>query len=117
MENYNEESFSAPTETQPSDIGLMLESEVSTEVNEIHFAGSGVRYHSKPAESILLAARSTGIVIPSACAFGVCGTCKVKKLQGSVDMRHSGGISKNEINDGYILACCSYPLGNVSIEA
>jgi hypothetical protein len=32
-------------------------------------------------------------------------------------MHHNGGILEDEIAEGYILACCSRPMGDVSIEA
>jgi len=31
-------------------------------------------------------------------------------------MVHNGGISDDEIAAGYILACCSHPMGEVSVE-
>ena len=62
------------------------------------------------------AASEAGLHIPSACLFGVCGTCKVKKLSGEVHMVHSGGITDDEIEEGYVLACCSNPLGEVVVE-
>ena len=32
-------------------------------------------------------------------------------------MVHNGGISEDDIAAGYILACCSHPMGRVEIEA
>ena len=32
-------------------------------------------------------------------------------------MVHNGGISTDDIADGYILACCSRPLSALEIEA
>jgi ferredoxin len=55
--------------------------------------------------------------ISAACEFGLCGTCKVKKLSGEVEMSHNGGILDHEIAEGYILACCSKPLTALEIEA
>jgi len=45
------------------------------------------------------------------------GTCKVLKRSGEVVMHHNGGISDQEINAGYVLACCSRPTTPVEIEA
>jgi len=67
-------------------------------------------------DTILAAARGAGLNIPSGCTFGVCGTCKVKKLSGDVHMVHNGGISEDDIAAGYILACCSHPIGRVSVD-
>jgi glycine betaine catabolism B len=34
-----------------------------------------------------------------------------------VEMTHNGGILDHEIDDGFILACCSKPLSALEIEA
>jgi ferredoxin len=47
---------------------------------------------------------------------GICGTCKVMKLSGEVEMEHNGGITDDDVEEGYILACCSVPKGDVRIE-
>ncbi|TGV92739.1 2Fe-2S iron-sulfur cluster-binding protein, partial [Mesorhizobium sp. M2E.F.Ca.ET.154.01.1.1] len=47
----------------------------------------------------------------------ICGTCKVRKTEGQVHMVHNGGITEDEIADGFILACCSNPVGLVRLEA
>ncbi len=39
------------------------------------------------------------------------------KLAGDVEMEHNGGILDEEIDEGYILACCSRPKGEIEIEA
>jgi ferredoxin len=66
---------------------------------------------------LLQTARAVGVRIPAACESGLCGTCKVRKRSGEVEMNHNGGIADHEIADGYILACCSKPLTSVEIEA
>ncbi|RVG79283.1 hybrid-cluster NAD(P)-dependent oxidoreductase, partial [Sinorhizobium meliloti] len=68
-------------------------------------------------DTILAAAKAAGLVIPSGCSMGICGTCKVRKTEGQVHMVHNGGITDEDVEDGYILACCSKPLGRVSVEA
>jgi ferredoxin len=60
-------------------------------------------------------AEAAGLNIPSGCNFGACGTCKVKKISGEVHMVHNGGISDDDIEAGYILACCSRPIGGVEV--
>ena len=39
------------------------------------------------------------------------------KVSGEVVMTHNGGILDDEVEEGYILACCSRPLGPVEVEA
>jgi len=116
MERYHQESFQAPAATAAElpEIDDVVPSE-DAEV-ELTFADSGVTVRVAETETVLAAARAWGLNIPSGCTFGVCGTCKVKKLSGEVHMVHNGGISEDDIADGFILACCSNPIGKVSIE-
>ena len=115
MDRYHQESFSAPvgsTEEVPE--GIELDDDVKAQVE---FTTSGVTIECAETETLLAVAKSAGLAIPSGCTFGVCGTCKVKKTEGQVHMVHNGGITDDDIADGYILACCSNPIGKVSIEA
>ena len=67
--------------------------------------------------TILEAVSRAGVVMPTSCGEGVCGTCKSTMLAGSVDMQHAGGIRPREIADGKILPCCSTPLEDVVLDA
>ncbi|MCG7575102.1 hybrid-cluster NAD(P)-dependent oxidoreductase [Phaeobacter sp. CNT1-3] len=116
MDNYHQESFGAPVETaaeQPELDDVIPDDATSA---EIHFATSGVTAKVAETDTVLAAARGAGLNIPSGCTFGVCGTCKVKKTAGEVHMVHNGGISEDDIEAGYILACCSNPIGKVEVE-
>lgn len=42
--------------------------------------------------------------------------CRVRVSSGEVKMTHNGGISEEEIAEGYVLSCCSEVCGNVEIE-
>jgi ferredoxin len=83
----------------------------------IRFAESGVDGECVAGQTVLQTARASGVRIPAACEFGLCGTCRVKKISGQVEMNHNGGILDEEIAEGYILACCSKPLSGLEIEA
>ncbi|WP_170332062.1 hybrid-cluster NAD(P)-dependent oxidoreductase [Ruegeria arenilitoris] len=116
MDNYHQESFGAPVETEadlPELNDVVLDDDSSA---EILFATSGVTAKVAETDTILAAARSVGLNIPSGCTFGVCGTCKIKKTSGEVHMVHNGGISEDDIEAGYILACCSNAIGKVEVE-
>ena len=115
MDRYHQESFHAPlpdTGDVPEDITLD-----EAEMAEVEFAITGQTVKIAQTETLLAAARSAGALIPSGCTFGVCGTCRVKKAEGQVHMVHNGGITEDDIAAGYILACCSNPIGKVRIEA
>lgn len=72
-------------------------------------------FTAQPGETLLQAATRQTIVIPCGCASGMCGTCRVSLVEGSVEMRHEGGISTEEEAQGYILACSSRPRSDVTI--
>ncbi|TVQ54123.1 MAG: hybrid-cluster NAD(P)-dependent oxidoreductase [Rhodobacteraceae bacterium] len=117
MARYHQESFVAPVETEadavpPDDVAPDAETTA-----QVAFAASGARAQCVETDTILAVARSAGVVIPSGCTFGVCGTCKVRKLSGQVHMVHNGGITDEDVEDGWILACCSKPIGAVEIDA
>ncbi len=115
MARYNEESFQPAVKAPQADIpadAAAVEAAVT-----INFTVSGKEAKCLPGQTVLQAARANGVRIGAACEGGLCGTCRVLKLSGEVDMQHDGGILDDEIEEGFILACCSKPLGDVQIEA
>jgi ferredoxin-NADP reductase len=115
MDRYHQESFHAPlpeTEVVPED---QFPDETSDAI--VEFAFSGITAQCTETDTILATARAAGLVIPSGCTMGICGTCKIFKTEGRVHMVHNGGITEEDIAEGYILACCSNPIGRVKVEA
>ncbi|MGH3654403.1 flavin reductase family protein [Glutamicibacter sp.] len=74
-----------------------------------------VRISSK--EHILGAAQRAGVRIGANCQEGMCGSCKVVKLEGEVAMNHQGGIRAREIEAGKFLPCCSTAQTDLVIDA
>lgn len=119
MAHYHEESFGRPA-VMPVPAPFSDAPPAQAPVQEavaIRFAASDVEAECLAGQTVLQAARAAGVRIPAACEFGLCGTCKVKKTAGEVEMSHNGGILDDEIAEGYILACCSKPLSPLEIEA
>jgi ferredoxin-NADP reductase len=118
MDHYHQESFHAPLVIKEADVPELDDVVPDEDARaEITFARSGKTVKVRETDTILAAAKNNGLNIPSGCTFGVCGTCKVRKVSGDVHMVHNGGISEDDIAEGYILACCSNPIGNVEVEA
>ncbi len=46
---------------------------------------------------------------PFACKGGVCGTCRIKVVEGDVEMSRNFALEPDEIADGFALACQSVP--------
>lgn len=60
-------------------------------------------------DNLLDAALKQGANLPYACKGGVCCTCKTKLLKGDVEMMVNYGLEADEIEQGYILSCQSFP--------
>jgi ferredoxin-NADP reductase len=119
MLHYHQESFGAPQPpAAPSVVVPLPDDDLPDQhaLARIDFAASGITASCPETETVLAVARKAGVAIPSGCTFGVCGTCKIRKTAGDVHMVHNGGITEDEIEDGYILACCSHPKGQVTLE-
>lgn len=80
---------------------------------ECFFLKKNMKFTVCTEETLLCSAYKAGISVDYRCALGSCGTCKVHLESGEVSMDHSGGLSREEIKDGYILLCCSYPLSHI----
>ncbi|MFM8710870.1 MAG: 1,2-phenylacetyl-CoA epoxidase subunit PaaE [Sphingomonadales bacterium] len=59
--------------------------------------------------TILDAALAQGADLPFACKGGMCCTCKAKLVSGEVMMDVHWGLEEEEVEQGYILTCQSYP--------
>ncbi|XKH57838.1 iron-sulfur cluster-binding domain-containing protein [Citricoccus nitrophenolicus] len=70
-----------------------------------------------PEANVLDAAREAGVRIGANCREGMCGSCKVVKVSGEVDMNHQGGIRAREIDAGKFLPCCSTARTDLVVDA
>lgn len=123
MANYHEESFTFETLVADSgaapEASQFVEREASVEgagKHAVTFARTGDEVRCGTDQTILHAAKAAGMRLPSSCAQGLCGTCKTKMVSGQVNMKHGGGIRQREIDQGWILPCCSTPLSDVVLE-
>ncbi|WP_316013041.1 hybrid-cluster NAD(P)-dependent oxidoreductase [Roseobacter sp. HKCCA0434] len=114
MDRYHQESFHAPL-PETGDVPEVAGPEEDMTA-EVSFAATGKTVRIAQTETLLTAARRAGTPLPSGCTFGVCGTCKVRKTAGEVHMVHNGGITEDDIEAGYVLACCSHPIGDVTLD-
>ncbi|WP_052293790.1 hybrid-cluster NAD(P)-dependent oxidoreductase [Azospirillum sp. B510] len=122
MSRYHQESFNfeemaavlaagapppmaAPILDMPSPTGFRVE-----------FAKSGKVFTCPPDMPVADAASAADIRVPTSCSQGLCGTCKTRLIAGTVEMNHTGGIRKREIDQGLILLCCSRPTSDLVIE-
>ncbi|MGE0332015.1 MAG: CDP-6-deoxy-delta-3,4-glucoseen reductase [Ramlibacter sp.] len=80
---------------------------------------SGRSFTANPDEAILPAAIRQGIGLPYGCKDGACGSCKCKKLEGTVvhGTHQVKALSPEEEAAGFILTCCAVPQSDVLIES
>ncbi|MBE7939233.1 MULTISPECIES: CDP-6-deoxy-delta-3,4-glucoseen reductase [Ramlibacter] len=80
---------------------------------------SGRSFSAEAGEAILAAAIRQGVGMPYGCKDGACGSCKCKKLEGSVvhDPHQSKALSAEEEAQGYILTCCGVPQSDLVLES
>lgn len=60
--------------------------------------------------TILDAAQEFRNDLPFACKGGVCGTCRAKVTDGQVDMHRNFALEPDEVADGFVLTCQSFPV-------
>ncbi|AOK02162.1 hybrid-cluster NAD(P)-dependent oxidoreductase [Burkholderia vietnamiensis] len=111
---YHQESFdiSAGIAPEPAVPAAAASSETFT----VKLSRSSKTFTMNATDTVLSAARKAGVAIPSSCSQGICGTCKTKVLEGTVDMQHNGGIRDREVHKGFRLLCCSRPTSDLVLE-
>ncbi|MBP6217536.1 MAG: hybrid-cluster NAD(P)-dependent oxidoreductase [Oligoflexales bacterium] len=111
IERYHEESFGVsgppPQQENPSN---------HQQTFSVSFPKISKTISCSTDQTLLSAIRNAGIPISFSCQKGICGACRTKKISGSVDMLHQGGIRPKDIEKGFILPCCSRPLSHVALE-
>jgi CDP-4-dehydro-6-deoxyglucose reductase len=80
---------------------------------------SGRAFSAAQGEAILAAAIRQGVGMPYGCKDGACGSCKCRKLEGTVvhGAHQSKALSAEEEAAGYILTCCGVPQTDVVLES
>jgi ring-1,2-phenylacetyl-CoA epoxidase subunit PaaE len=81
-------------------------------LSDVTLKHNGEEYNFKVRgdKSILNQAMSQNIIIPYSCRSGMCSTCKGKCLEGEVQMTEGHILPEDEVQNGGILTCVTYPL-------
>jgi ferredoxin-NADP reductase len=89
----------------------------STGLLTVRFARSAVAYTMSPDETLLEGSERNGVLIPSGCRLGSCGTCTTKLLSGKVKMEQEEALNDELRSLGYILPCVSRALTDITLDA
>jgi len=86
--------------------------------NSIKIQPSGIEFPGLENKTILESAISSNVYLEHSCMNGSCGTCKVKLLHGEVKQQGDfTSLTEDEINEGYILTCCSQVVTDIELVA
>lgn len=80
---------------------------------------SGRAFSAEAGEAILAAAIRQGVGMPYGCKDGACGSCKCKKLEGTVvhGVHQTKALSPEEEAAGLVLTCCAVPQTDIVLES
>ena len=84
----------------------------------VEFKKSGKTLEWKSSSGNLLDfAEENGIQMESGCRMGVCGSCKVKLISGTVATETEDGLEDADKADRMILPCVAVPESDLEVEA
>jgi len=78
---------------------------------------SAVAYKVSAEETVLESLERHGVLIPTGCRHGECGTCTRRLLSGKVQMETEEGLTDALRSRGFILPCVSRPVGDITVDA
>jgi CDP-4-dehydro-6-deoxyglucose reductase len=80
---------------------------------------SGRSFTADSTETLLAAGIRQGVGLPYGCKDGACGSCKCKKIEGTVvhGVHQSKALSDEEEAQGLILTCCATAQSDVVLES
>jgi len=82
----------------------------------IRVKGRVHRTTALPGATVLEAGLAAGAPMPFSCAVGGCGACKVKLIDGTVEVDEPNCLTDQERAAGYVLTCVGRPCGPCTVE-
>lgn len=78
---------------------------------ELCINGKGHKLRVQYPDTILKAAKKSGLPLPYSCEAGRCGTCVAQCTAGRVWMSYNEVLVDSDLDQGLVLTCTGYPVG------
>ncbi len=75
-----------------------------------------IRFTAAFPDSIMDAAAKAGVNIPFSCKAGICSTCVMRCISGSVNMRINEVLTDIDLREGLVLTCVGYAGSDLILE-
>ncbi|MBY5922034.1 hybrid-cluster NAD(P)-dependent oxidoreductase [Ferrimonas balearica] len=105
-ERIHSEAFVAP---EPASVA-------SSDAAGHNLSVDGIELPILPGQTVLDSLEKGGLPIFAACRTGVCGSCKCKGEKEKLESTSVMGLTPEEIEEGYFLACSSTVTGDMALE-
>lgn len=117
-ETYIDQSPASVTQTsEQSGPSAIPEQEGSVYKNQtLTLSFNGTAIFGNNQMTLLEQAERNGVAIANSCRAGLCGTCRVKVVEGDVDQADVPALPHIDSENGMVLACCCVPQSDVKIE-
>lgn len=99
------ESFTPPAAPVPTE---QIQAQASASVR-LHMTDSDQVIEVPAGNSLLDMLESSGIAVPNLCRAGICGNCRIKISDGEYKLESDFCLSDQDKDEGYALACCTFP--------
>lgn len=98
-------------------VNAALNADAGTESGEaMQLEVDGIELPILPNQTVLDSLEEGGIQVMAACRAGVCGTCKCKGEKGKFETTSTFGLTPEEVEEGYFLACASTVTASMEVE-
>ncbi|MFO0614323.1 MAG: FAD-binding oxidoreductase [Polyangiaceae bacterium] len=112
---FHQEAFVSPSSSEDAPADQAESGEPVPAL--VTFTRSGRSLEIAPDQTLLDAAETCGVDIPSECRSGICGQCKTRVADGRVRMDAQDALTKADRANGLVLACQARALSDLSVDA